>query len=90
MRCSNSRVTLHVGVRTLKWPYQANALIEPDRGRFSKSGRIVANLDTTPVVGNLRVGSYTSTRRRCRVRPKDSICFRLSAYLSFGYFATRA
>src|SRR5271170_5882171 len=31
-------------------PYQANALIEPDRGRFSKSGRIVAQSDITPVL----------------------------------------
>jgi hypothetical protein len=28
---------------------QANALIEPDRGRFSNSGRIVANPEITTV-----------------------------------------
>jgi hypothetical protein len=31
----------------LKWRKQGNALIEPDRGRFSNSGRIVAYPDRT-------------------------------------------
>jgi hypothetical protein len=35
----------------LNWRHQANALIEPDRGRFSNSGQIVANPDITRILG---------------------------------------
>jgi hypothetical protein len=35
----------------LDWRLQANALIEPDRARFSHSGRIVAYSDRTALLG---------------------------------------
>jgi hypothetical protein len=57
------------GQRKLKWREQGNALIEPDRGRFSNSGRIVAYPDRTAFFGDyFRIGGdpdQNPERHRC-------------------------
>src|ERR1700722_6056666 len=58
----SASVRLLQRLRLLTWGRQTDALIEPDRGRPSNSGRIVAYPDRTVFCGDyFRIGGDTPT-----------------------------